>query len=90
MTLLRAGSGSIVPLDWDRFFGEPTVADLSVIERVVGPVLDVGCGPARLTSVLHERGEVVLGLDTSPYAVALAANVVQQCFNVRYLVRFRV
>ena len=35
----------------------------------VGPTLDVGCGPGRLTAHLVERGHVVLGVDVAPESV---------------------
>jgi SAM-dependent methyltransferase len=34
-----------------------------MLTRSHGPVLDVGCGPGRLTAALHRRGVHVLGLD---------------------------
>lgn len=38
----------------------------------VGPTLDVGCGPGRLTAHLAERGHVVLGIDVAPECVGQA------------------
>jgi SAM-dependent methyltransferase len=43
-----------------------------VLDRAVGPVLDVGCGPGRHTQALAERGTMALGIDTSPSAVDAA------------------
>ena len=37
---------------------------------IAGPVLDVGCGPGRLTVALTERGIPALGVDISRAAVA--------------------
>lgn len=37
-----------------------------------GRVLDVGCGPGRVALELQRRGHDVLGIDTSPGAVAVA------------------
>src|SRR4029079_15108360 len=34
-----------------------------------GPTLDVGCGPGRMTQLLAERGEIVLGIDGVPEAI---------------------
>lgn len=53
---------------WDR---EVDDHDLEVLKLCVGPTLDVGCGPGRLTAELARRGETVLGIDTSRRAVAL-------------------
>jgi SAM-dependent methyltransferase len=46
--------------------------DEGLLRRCAGPVLDVGCGPGRLTSALTARGHVALGVDISRDAVALA------------------
>jgi SAM-dependent methyltransferase len=51
---------------WDRPADEH---DLTMLSRCVGPTLDVGCGPGRLTAALAERGTVVLGIDVVHGAV---------------------
>jgi SAM-dependent methyltransferase len=61
--LLRLADGHLLPLDVERWAGPVTSADESLLHRAVGPVLDVGCGPGRLTAALHGRGTPVLGLD---------------------------
>jgi SAM-dependent methyltransferase len=61
--LLRLSDGRLLPLDVDRWAGPVTAADESLLARAQGPVLDVGCGPGRLTAALHRRGVAVLGLD---------------------------
>ncbi|MFE7216556.1 class I SAM-dependent methyltransferase [Streptomyces sp. NPDC057611] len=53
-----------------RWYAHPTLADESVLNRCVGPVLDVGCGPGRLCRVLLRRGVFALGVDVAPRAVA--------------------
>ena len=45
--------------------------DRGLLARCAGPTLDVGCGPGRLTSVLHRLGHPALGIDVSPAAVRL-------------------
>jgi len=51
-----------------------------VLERVIAPVLDIGCGPGRHTMALVRRGVAVVGVDCEPAVVKLAtrrgANVV--------------
>ncbi|MEV0185182.1 class I SAM-dependent methyltransferase [Streptomyces sp. NPDC050625] len=54
-----------------RWHARSTVADKTVLERCVGPVLDVGCGPGRLRRELLGPGVFALGVDIAPRAVAL-------------------
>ena len=61
--LLRLGDGRLVPLDVDRWAGPVTAADRTLLDRATGPVLDLGCGPGRLTAALHLAGTPVLGVD---------------------------
>ncbi|MHC5908817.1 class I SAM-dependent methyltransferase [Streptomyces sp. S6] len=64
------GAAELLPLDVERFCAPPDAADLRVLRRCTGPVLDVGCGPGRLVTALTARGVRVLGVDVSPAAVA--------------------
>ena len=43
--------------------------DHVVLDLCTGPTLDVGCGPGRMTQLLAERGEIVLGIDVVPEAI---------------------
>jgi SAM-dependent methyltransferase len=61
--LLRFEDGRILPLPVHRWAGAVTPGDATMLARVAGPVLDVGCGPGRLTAALHLDGDDVLGLD---------------------------
>ena len=53
---------------WDRPADED---DLTMLSRCLGPTLDVGCGPGRLTAALSDLGGVVLGIDVARSAVGL-------------------
>ncbi len=64
--------GSAEWLDIGRWLGALDAADLRLLERVHGRVLDVGCGPGRLAAALTARGEDALGVDIAPAAIALA------------------
>lgn len=64
--------GPTATLDLTRWTGPITRADESVLRRAVGPVLDIGCGPARHVRALALRGVLARGLDASPEAVRLA------------------
>ncbi|MFJ5212406.1 class I SAM-dependent methyltransferase [Streptomyces nigra] len=67
---LRREDGWLLPLEVERWCADPDAADLDVLERCEGAVLDVGCGPGRLVAALAARGQRVLGIDVSEAAVA--------------------
>lgn len=62
--------GSTVRLPAERWLGPPDPVDHELLlSRCLGPTLDVGCGPGRLTAALLARGTVALGIDMSDVAV---------------------
>ncbi|MEU2490591.1 class I SAM-dependent methyltransferase [Streptomyces sp. NPDC007883] len=67
---LRRRDGWLLPLEVERWCEGPDPADLTVLRRCQGPVLDIGCGPGRLVVALLARGRRALGIDVSPEAVA--------------------
>ncbi|MET9232942.1 class I SAM-dependent methyltransferase [Streptomyces cellulosae] len=67
---LRRTDGWLLPLDVERWCAEPDPADLDVLGRCEGAVLDVGCGPGRLVAALAALGRRALGIDVSEAAVA--------------------
>jgi len=67
---LRVADGRVLPLQVSRWCGRPDAADEELLRHCLGPVLDVGCGPGRLTIALTERGIPALGVDISRAAVA--------------------
>lgn len=67
---LRRTDGWLLPLEVERWCADPDLADLSVLGRCRGAVLDIGCGPGRLVAALAARGHRALGIDVSPEAVA--------------------
>ena len=70
--VLRTADGRALPLQVSRWCGPPDAADEELLRHCSGPVLDVGCGPGRLTVALTERGIPALGVDISRTAVARA------------------
>lgn len=69
---LRRDDGWLLPLEVERWCGRPDAADLDVLDRCEGTVLDIGCGPGRLVAELATRGRTALGVDVSEAAVARA------------------
>lgn len=67
---LRRPDGWLLPLEVERWCAEPDAADLTVLARCRGAVLDIGCGPGRLVAALAALGRATLGIDVSPEAVA--------------------
>ena len=67
--VLRTADGRALPLPVSRWCGPPDSADEELLRHCRGPVLDVGCGPGRLTMALTERGIPALGVDISLTAV---------------------
>ncbi|WP_353815280.1 class I SAM-dependent methyltransferase [Agromyces sp. SYSU T00266] len=69
---LRGADGTSHRLDagsWVRPAGE---ADLTVLDRATGPLLDVGCGPGRMLHAAGARSIPALGIDVMPHAVERA------------------
>ena len=71
-SVLRTVDGRTLEWDVDRWMAPADHVDESLLDRTIGPVLDVGCGPGRHVSSLLSRGVEALGIDTSPTAVRLA------------------
>ena len=71
-TCLRSTDGRALALPAHRWLEQPTDADERLLERVDGPVLDIGCGPGRHVLALAGAGVIALGIDISPPAIALA------------------
>jgi SAM-dependent methyltransferase len=69
---LRTTDGRSLPLEITRWCGRPDDADEELLAHCIGPVLDVGCGPGRLTVALTERGIPALGVDISRAVIARA------------------
>jgi SAM-dependent methyltransferase len=68
----RRTIGNSAALEPHRWLAPATPSDRHLLATVSGPVLDVGCGPARHVRALLDRGVPALGIDVSPAAVRLA------------------
>jgi SAM-dependent methyltransferase len=91
--VLRTESGSTISLEPGRWHRQPTPAEAQVLDQVVGPALDVGCGPGRHVLALSKMGVPAVGIDISPLAVTVArdrgATVLEGCvFRSPKLARF--
>lgn len=69
--VLVSQDGTRITLDVRRWLAAPDLADHSVIDRCVGPTLDVGCGPGRFVTALASRGIPSMGVDIAATAVEL-------------------
>lgn len=69
---LRAPDGRLLALPVQRWLDDATPCDSAMLDLCVGPTLDVGCGPGRLTRALADQGIDALGIDLSAEAVRLA------------------
>jgi SAM-dependent methyltransferase len=69
---LRSADGVVATIDVGRWFSAPSEAEREVLALAVGPVLDIGCGPARHTLALAALGLEALGIDVSVHAIEVA------------------
>ncbi|UQX87772.1 hypothetical protein M6D93_15910 [Jatrophihabitans telluris] len=65
------GHGRVLPLAIQRYLAEADDADQTVLDRCLGPTLDVGCGPGRIVYALAAAGHAALGVDIAEAAVEL-------------------
>lgn len=68
---LELATGERIVLSTERWRALPDPGDELLLSSCVGPTLDIGCGPGRLTAALTERGIAALGTDVSAVAVRL-------------------
>jgi SAM-dependent methyltransferase len=68
---VRHDDGRSTELPLAVWAGPQRSGDLGLLARCLGPTVDLGCGPGRLTALLTGRGVPVLGVDIAPYAVLL-------------------
>jgi SAM-dependent methyltransferase len=72
---LGVAPGRRLAHDLAAYFAPVTAHERALRDVVEGPVLDVGCGPARHARLLQARGVVVIGLDRSLLALELARSL---------------
>jgi SAM-dependent methyltransferase len=69
---VNSRSTSIKEMDVARWNSDADDTDMRLLASVRGPVLDVGCGPARMVRAALDLGLQALGIDVSPAAVEVA------------------
>lgn len=79
--VVRYADGDSSPLDLARWCGPLAAGDGSLLDRCVGPTLDIGCGPGRLAAALRRRAVFALGIDVNPVALALARSAGAQALQ---------
>ena len=67
--VVRATDGNVWSMPIGRWLAPASDVDERVLDRAVGPVLDVGCGPGRHVHALSRRGVTAVGIELSPTAV---------------------
>ena len=72
---LRVASGRRLTHNLAAYFAPVTAQEQALLHLVEGPVLDVGCGPARHARLLQARGLTAIGLDRSLLALDLARSL---------------
>jgi SAM-dependent methyltransferase len=72
---LRVAPGRRLSHDLAAYFAPVTSHELALLDLAEGPVLDVGCGPARHARLLQTRGLTAIGLDRSLLALDLARSL---------------
>ena len=70
--LYHDASRSTTLLDVARWRGPADATELTILNHAIGPALDIGCGPGRITEALNRRGVFTIGIDISAVAVAMA------------------
>ncbi|HEY1919939.1 MAG TPA: methyltransferase domain-containing protein [Streptosporangiaceae bacterium] len=70
---------------WDIGHPQPVFAQLAEEGRLIGHVLDVGCGTGEHTLLAASHGAEATGMDLSPTAIAQArAKAAARCVNARF------
>ena len=72
---LRVAPGRRLTHDLAAYFAPVTAYERALLRLVEGPVLDIGCGPARHARLLQARGLTAIGLDRSLLALGLARSL---------------
>lgn len=75
---LRSGTGVLVnssgrsrAMPIPLWVADASGTDHALLERCIGPTMDVGCGPGRMAAALTARGVPTLGIDISALAVRM-------------------
>jgi SAM-dependent methyltransferase len=64
--------GSVHELRVERWFADASHGECHLFRGIVGPVIDIGCGPGRHVVALASQGIPALGVDVSRTAIVIA------------------
>lgn len=71
--VLRVEGGGTIALEVDRWRRPPDQTESALLDGLADPVLDIGCGPARVPRALAAAGRLVLGIDAAAAATREAS-----------------
>lgn len=69
--LLMSRDGTVLPAAVARWHAAASGEDRWLLDRCIGPTVDLGCGPGRLVAALAIRGVPALGVDCARRAVRM-------------------
>lgn len=72
--VLRTAAGGVIELPTSRWRAEPHIVEQALLLTLADPILDVGCGPGRITAALALAGRLSLGIDPSVTATTEATS----------------
>jgi SAM-dependent methyltransferase len=72
---LRVAPGRRLAHELAAYFAPVDAQERALLDLAEGPVLDVGCGPARHARLLQARGLTAIGLDRSVLALGVARSL---------------
>ncbi|MDJ0335927.1 class I SAM-dependent methyltransferase [Salinibacterium sp. G-O1] len=71
----RTSATTRVTMDVSRWNADADHVDLTLLSRVTGPVLDIGCGPGRMVRAAMNLGMHAVGIDVSAAALEIAGSL---------------
>ena len=70
--VLRASDGRVLESSARHWHDPASAAERQLVARLPAPIIDIGCGPARMVLACQQQRITALGVDSAPGAVRLA------------------